>query len=124
MNDKPKKKSSTSPTKRTMDLCRKQGLTVQVVERWNQFAKVRQDLFGFIDLVAMGNGSLMGIQSTSATNMAARIAKIKLEPLAKQWLDAGGRIIVHGWKQAKNKRWECRETELFRADLEQTEASE
>jgi hypothetical protein len=43
----------TSPTQRSLAECRKRGLTVQVVERWNSHARVRVDLFGVIDLVAL-----------------------------------------------------------------------
>lgn len=112
-----KKPSKTSPTKRTLDMCRRQGWTVQVVERWNAFAKIRQDLFGFVDLVAMDGTNIIAIQSTSSANMAARITKIKAEPRALTWLQSGGRLFVHGWVQRANRRWECRETELFAGDL-------
>jgi hypothetical protein len=91
-----------TPTKRSLKLLREEGYTVQVVERWNAFAKVRQDLFGFIDLVALNpNGGIVGVQTTTAKNLAARIAKIRAEPQALAWLRAGGRIEVHGWRRSK-----------------------
>jgi hypothetical protein len=107
----------TSPTKRSLDLLREDGFTVAIVERWNPFAKVRQDLFGFIDLVAIApTRGIIGVQTTTGDHMAERIDKIKAEPKAEIWLASGGRIIVHGWakKGARGKRklWECRQQEI------------
>src|SRR5271167_4627948 len=42
-----------SPTQRSLKLLRERGWTCQVVERWNQWAKVRQDLFGCLDILAI-----------------------------------------------------------------------
>lgn len=107
------KKSSTSPTQRTLKLCRDHGWTVQVVERWNPFAKIRQDLFGFIDLVAMDGVNIIGIQSTSGDNVSKRLDKIRANDKSAEWLRSGGRLFVHGWRKlASSKRWECREIEV------------
>lgn len=109
----PKKKSSTSPTQRTLKLCRDHGWTVQVVERWNPFARIRQDLFGFIDLVAMDGKTIIGIQSTSGDNVSKRLAKIRENPKSQEWIVSGGRLFVHGWRKlVKSGRWECREIEV------------
>lgn len=106
-------KSSTSPTKRTLDLCRKHGWTAAVVEKWNMHAKVRQDLFGFVDVLAMSGVGFVGIQSTSGSNVSARLKKIMANEHAAEWLRCGGRILIHGWRKlAKSKRWECREVEV------------
>jgi hypothetical protein len=43
----------SSPTQRSLAECRKRGYTAQVVEKWNSHAKVRVDLFGVIDIVAI-----------------------------------------------------------------------
>lgn len=105
--------AGTSPTQRTLKLCRDHGWTSQVVERWNQFAKVRQDLFGVIDIVAMNGTSIIGIQATSSSNLSKRLDKIKESEKAQEWLRSGGRLFVHGWvKRAKSRRWECREVEI------------
>lgn len=114
----PKKKSSTSPTQRTLALCKKHGWTCQVVERWNSFAKVRVDLFGFIDLVAMDGSSIIGIQATSGSNVSARLEKIRGNPKSSEWLASGGRLFIHGWRKlAKTRRWECREIEITKETL-------
>ena len=98
----------SSPTKRSLALLRKQGFDVGIVEKWNQWAKVRQDLFGFIDLVAMKPGhGIYGIQTTSRANMAARRKKIQASDLALTWKASGGVILLHGWqKNRRTGRWE------------------
>lgn len=103
----------TTPTQRTLKLCRDVGWTCQVVERWNSFAKVRVDLFGFIDVVAMNGASIIGIQATSGSNVAARITKIKENPKSAEWLKSGGRLFVQGWRKLKKSgKWKCREVEI------------
>jgi len=42
-----------SPTARTLKALRDGGATCQVVEHWNSFAKIRQDLFGCIDVLVL-----------------------------------------------------------------------
>lgn len=105
--------AKTTPTQRTLALCRKNGWTVAVTERWNPFAKIRQDLFGFIDLVALNGQQIIGIQTTVGDSVSKRIAKIRDEPRAAKWLESGGRIFVHGWRKlASSRKWECREIEI------------
>jgi hypothetical protein len=86
------------------------GWLPAVVERWNPHARIRQDLYGFLDLVALdGEPGLLGIQATSSSNAASRVRKIlELESDApRRWLEAGNRIEVWGWKKLPNGRWEC-----------------
>lgn len=104
---------AASPTQRSLKLLRDEGYTAQVVERWNPHARVRQDLFGVIDIVAIkaldtDTTSIVGVQTTSKSNMAARITKIKESAEAALWSSAGGLMLVHGWAKNKSKRWEVR----------------
>jgi hypothetical protein len=102
----------SSPTQRTLELFRKNGWTVAIVERWNPHARVRQDLFGFIDLVVLDATSIVGVQATSGTNHVARRKKILAEPRAKLWLQHGGLIWIVSWakkgKRGKRKTWQYR----------------
>lgn len=110
---KPRKKASTSPTQRALAECKRRGWTAQVVERWNQWAKVRQDLFGVIDIVALTDTGILGIQACSGTDHAKRAAKIAAEPRAELWKKAGGQLVV--WSFSKRgdagarKLWTLRE---------------
>jgi hypothetical protein len=112
---------STSPTQRTLALCRKHGFTAQVVERFCTFSKRRIDLFGVIDVVAIDGKNVIGFQTTSGSNVSSRVAKIKAEPRALKWLESGARLFVHGWlKSKKTNRWQCREIEITKETWKDT----
>jgi hypothetical protein len=89
-----------SPTARSLAHLREQGYHVEVVEQ-NKRAGIKcwkVDLWGFIDLLAIRRGEVLGVQVTSATNVAARVRKITDSPLVGAVREAGIRIAVHGWK--------------------------
>ena len=60
----------------------------------------RQDLFDFIDIIAIRD-EILGVQCTSASGVSARVNKIILEcqEEAQTWLKSGGRLEVWGWKK-------------------------
>lgn len=102
-----------TPTQRTLAYLRDEGWQCAVVERYIAAIKRRQDLFGFIDIIAVKPGHpIMAVQATSGSNVAARLSKIEDEPRRLPWLAAGGTIAVHGWRKVgprgKMKRWELR----------------
>jgi hypothetical protein len=111
-----------SPTQRSKAKMIADGWTVAITEKWNPFARVRQDLFGFIDILCLRGNELVGLQTTTGDNVSKRIDKIKSLPAAKQWLAPTRRIVVHGWRkvgaQGKRKLWECREVEVTTKDFE------
>lgn len=85
---------------------------------------VRKDLFGFIDIVAVTDtNEIVAYQATSTPNMSARRAKILSEcgGDAKAWLQAGGRIVVIGWKEyaerVDRRKWRETENEITLADV-------
>jgi hypothetical protein len=101
-----------TPTQRSLDLMRERGYKVEITERWNAFAKRRVDLFGFIDLLCIRPGEVVGIQTTSYSNVSARVNKIAEHENVAHVREAGIRIIVHGWKKGKKRgTWECREVD-------------
>jgi hypothetical protein len=113
----------SSPTQRSLKELRRLGWCAAVTERWNSFAKLRQDLWGFVDVLAMKPGEgFMAIQATTTANQSKRIEKIKAEPRALTFLQSGGRLFVHGWSKkgarGKRKTWSLNETELFATDIE------
>ena len=102
-----------SPAQRTLKELRKLGCIYQVVERWNSFAHIRQDLFGFIDIVALRpEVGIIGIQCTSRANHNARKEKILASPLAKEWLLCGGKIEVWSWGKLKKTGWTLKTEEI------------
>jgi hypothetical protein len=106
---KKRKKASTSPTQRSLAHLRKEGYTVAIVEHWNPHARLRQDLFGFVDLLAIRRGETLALQTTSGDHVAERIEKIAEHPNLWKVREAGWRVVVHGWRKLrKSNRWELR----------------
>src|SRR5262245_41387051 len=104
----------TTPTSRTLAQLRKEGATAAVVERWLPQARVRRDLFGFADIVALrewplcegviGATQIVAIQCCAMSGRARHLKKIQAEPLHKLWLAAGGLIEVWAWRKTKVRR--------------------
>jgi hypothetical protein len=110
-----------SPIERTLRLLRREGYRAAVVERWNPHARVRVDLFGCIDVIAVGHGVTVGVQATTASNMAARVTKILTDPdvapAALAWLQAGNIMQVVGWRK-RGRFWEATVRQITLAELE------
>jgi hypothetical protein len=89
-----------------------------VVERWLPHAKVRRDLFGCIDVVAVrrGESGVLAVQATTLEHVAARLAKAKGRPELRTWLAAGNRFQVHGWYR-RNGKWDVKIVALRSEDL-------
>lgn len=100
---------ATSPTQRSLKHLREQGYAVAVTEKWNPHARIRQDLFGFIDMLAIKDGQTLAIQTTSASAFAARKAKIQGHENLPVVLLAGWKVIVHGWRKNSKNKWVLRE---------------
>lgn len=110
-----------SPTARTLAECRKRGWIAQVVEQTIPRTFIKRDLFGCIDIIAVAKplndaGGIIGIQVTSGSNHAARLAKAKAEPRIAAWLSAGAKFFVWSWAKqgarGERKRWMLREESL------------
>lgn len=90
-----------SPTARTMQKLRDDGWICQVVETFNRFGRVRQDLFGVIDIVAIRPGRTLGVQACTGTDYARRVKKCKDGPGATAWIAAGNELEVWAWRKLK-----------------------
>lgn len=100
----------TSPTQRSLVMLREWGWTCQVVERWNQYARRRVDLFGVIDIVAIEpERSIIGVQTTTMSNASTHREKISKSAEAREWVAGGGVLHLHLWRKiGKPARWKCR----------------
>jgi len=67
-----------SPTQYAVEECRARGWVPGIVEKWNPHAQIRQDLWGWCDIVALDprRGETHFIQVTTGSNHAARRVKI------------------------------------------------
>lgn len=102
----------SSPTQRTLKLLRAEGWTAAITERWNPHARIRQDLFGFVDVLAVRGPETLAVQTTSGSNVSARVRKIEENDCLPAIRDAGWAIEVHGWRKDKKGRWQCRRVNL------------
>ena len=106
-------KMASKPTQRTLALLKKEGYTVTIGEKYNAFIKIRQDLFGWIDVVAIHpeKSGVLGVQTTSGSNLTARIKKATALDSFKVWVKAGNAVEFHGWRKLKNlpgnRQWAC-----------------
>jgi hypothetical protein len=87
-----------TPTQRSLAYLRDEGYLVAIVEHWNPFARIRQDLFGFIDLLAIRRDETLAVQVT-ASGVSSRVKKIEASPHLGRVREAGWKIFVHGWRK-------------------------
>lgn len=102
----------SSPTARSLAKLRAEGWVAGVVERYCSFTRRRHDLFGFLDIVCVRGPEVLGVQTTSDANAAARMKKAIAQPEFSAWMQGGRRFVVHGWAKkggkGKRKLWTCR----------------
>jgi len=96
---KTKRRKKASPTQHTLKALRKAGWTCAIVEKWNAHIMIRQDLFGFIDILALRGPETLAVQTTDASSVSKRVDKILESPNLAPVLTAGWRVEVHGWKR-------------------------
>ncbi len=111
-----------SPTQRTLAWLREGGFEAGVVERHSTFSNKKHDLYGFIDIVAIDDGTTIGVQATSGSNVSKRVQKIVELPTARKWLACGNRKVwVVGWKKyakaIERKHWRPKLVEVLLEDV-------
>jgi hypothetical protein len=108
-----------TPSARSLQLLRREGYLAGVVERWLPYVQRRADLFGFADLLAfhVRDQTFLLVQTTTLTNVAARLTKARARPELAAWLQAGGRFEVHGWHKRGGK-WAAKRIAVNAEDLE------
>lgn len=111
------KRAKTSPMQRSLKMLRDRGYVVAITERWNPHARISQDLWGWIDLLALDpvSGEIIAVQTTSGSNVSSRLSKVKSWKHLGAWL-LRHRAVVHGWAKrgprGEPKQWDCREIEV------------
>ena len=108
-----------SPTQRSLAYIRDQGMKPWIVEYWNHFARKRVDLFGCIDILAIGNGETWAVQTTS-TGVASRVKKIQESEYFPLMLESGWRVFVHGWSKNTKGEIKHRVVELTKPEEKNT----
>ena len=67
----------------TLAYLRQHGYEAVKTEHWNHYAKKRQDLFGFIDVLAVNDAHLLAIQTTDGSHHAEHVDKVMAMPVAR-----------------------------------------
>jgi hypothetical protein len=90
---------------------------VRRVETWMPFPPPghRSDLFGILDILAVGPTGTLGVQCSTIKGFSAHRRKIEQAPETQILLEAGWQIELHGWHKPKY-RWECRAIRFFLED--------
>ena len=89
-----------SPTARSLALLRELGYTAKVVEHWNPYAKIRQDLFGVDTLALKPDEPVLVVQATTRSNHAARRTKLQEAGFDTLWANRAG-AMLEVWSWAK-----------------------
>lgn len=87
------------------------GYLVENVEKYNTFSKKKNDLWGFIDFLAIKRDEVLAIQVTSKSNMSARRKKMTEHENIGKVREAGIRIELWGFYKEKN-RWKVKIEDL------------
>jgi hypothetical protein len=93
---------------RSLTLLRKRGYYCEIVEFWKPWSKTRKDLWGWCDILCLGPLHILAVQTTSLSNIGARVKKIRASqsfPLVRNCMIM---VVVHGW-QKRGGKWEVRE---------------
>jgi hypothetical protein len=103
-----------TPTQRTMKALRKKGFTCAIVEKWNPYAKrgpeafgIRQDLFGFIDILALDwSKGVIGVQSTGVdfSGHHKKLIGERRENCIRWLLTPGCFLELWAWRKIKKVR--------------------
>lgn len=101
-----------SPTQRSLKHLREQGYLCAIVEHWDHFARKRRDLFGMFDLLCVREGETLAVQTTSGSNVSARVKKLTESELMAPVRKAGWVVHVHGWTRNSKGKYALRTIDL------------
>lgn len=126
---KKRKTRGLSATQRTIRALREQGCLCDIAEKFNSHIGpfgARQDLFGFIDIVALYPDGIVAIQSCTTT-FKDHFDKIIENEAAPEWLKHG-RIELWSWRKVKRVRggaamiWQAKVHKFQESDFAQGRA--
>lgn len=75
----------------------------------------RVDLYGILDILAVGPTGTLGVQCSTLKGFNAHRRKIEQAPETVLLLEAGWQIELHGWYKPKH-RWVCRAVRFLLVD--------
>lgn len=108
-----------TPTQRTLKYLREEMGCHRcgIVEKWNSYAGIRQDLFGIIDIIALHHKrGVIGIQS-AGTSHSAHLRKMVSDHRddCKDWLTTpGSTLFLISWRKLRVKKQDGRLSKVSR----------
>ena len=103
-------------TQKALKCLREAGYLVEVVEKTIPKTYIKKDLYGFIDILAVRDSEILGVQVTSNSNFAARRRKIEEHENMDQVLRSGIKVEVWGFKKGSTKPRIIEVTALLKAE--------
>lgn len=105
--------TSKTPTALTRQKLAAEGWHAELVEQTIRGGRItfKRDLFGFADFLAIRGDEILLVQTTSYSNVPARVRKITDSPLLPLVRKAGFGIHVHGWRK-RGTEWQLRVEDL------------
>ena len=121
---------ATLSLQRSKKLLEDQGFKVAIVERWNQWAHIRQDLFNMCDLIGIrwdrkgvtgvqccGEDVQPHIQKLLEGYTDAKGRAVPPNIYLKVWLSAGNPFFIWAWRKrgerGRRKTWQMKEIEFL-----------
>lgn len=107
-----------SPTSRSLAHLRSLGYIAEVVEKTVPRTFIKKDFLGIFDILAIHPKApgILGVQTTSTSNVSARAKKMLASPNLDLWTNAGCEAVIHGWSKkgpkGKRKLWQLTERYL------------
>jgi hypothetical protein len=109
-----------SATEKSLALMRKRGFICAIVEHFNPWVKIRQDLWGIADIECYDpSGEHTGVtyvQTTTGSNHSSHKKKILESKHIRGLLACSNSFELHSWKKYKN-RWTPRIEEITLSSL-------
>ena len=100
-----------SPTQRSLKHLREQGYLAWITEHWCPFSRKRKDLWNICDIICLRGDEILAVQTTSGSNVSARVKKIAESMHIAEIRKANIRVVVHGWVKGANGRYTLREVD-------------
>ena len=95
-----------SPAQLSLQALRERGYSVEMVEHYNYFTHRRKDLWGFIDILAVKENSVLAVQVAGGMGEKSKhldkISKSEIFPIVKS---SGIKIELHIWRKLITSRY-------------------
>lgn len=103
------KKKSKSPTSRSKQMLEEMGYQVWIVEQTIRTPRMtfKRDLFNGFDLLCVRDSETLAVQTTTLSNLGARIEKLAANEYVPHLRKAGWTLSAHGWRKLRTG-WEAK----------------